>query len=208
MENGTPVDGSRYRPFGSGGALSSKYGYTARELVAGDVYYYRARYYDAFLGRFVSEDPLGYEAGINSSAYAFGDPIKNADPMGLAPSAHVCCDGNGGFTICWDVKPQQQIFVGCMEAHEKDHIDFMTKNPGACPGQCKDPSGKPRPAGWNQFEMAPDERNDMECRGYQTEIKCLMKNIGQALSKSDVLFRVNMLKAKAKQDFKCDTANW
>ena len=41
-----------------------------RELDAGNLYYYyRARYYDPFLQRFISEDPAGIDAGTNCYAY-------------------------------------------------------------------------------------------------------------------------------------------
>jgi len=45
-------------------------------------YYYRARYYDPEIGRFVSEDPLGFEAGINFYAYVGNNPINRNDPSG------------------------------------------------------------------------------------------------------------------------------
>ena len=52
------------------------------ESVSGPVYYYRARYYDPEIGRFISEDPLGFEAGINFYAYVNNNPINFNDPFG------------------------------------------------------------------------------------------------------------------------------
>jgi RHS repeat-associated protein len=54
------------------------------------IYYVRARWYDADLGRFVSEDPIGLSGGINTYAYANNDPINLRDPSGLRPD---CPDG-------------------------------------------------------------------------------------------------------------------
>jgi hypothetical protein len=45
--------------------------------------YYRARYYDPKLGRFISEDPLGFDGGINLHAAMLADPVNLVDPYGL-----------------------------------------------------------------------------------------------------------------------------
>lgn len=47
------------------------------------LYYYRARYYHAQLGRFIGRDPIGYNGGINLYAYAFDSPLAHTDPLGL-----------------------------------------------------------------------------------------------------------------------------
>ena len=46
-------------------------------------YYMRARYYDPEVGRFVSEDPIGFDGGLNLYAYVGGNPISAVDPTGL-----------------------------------------------------------------------------------------------------------------------------
>ena len=47
-------------------------------------YYMRARYYDPEVGRFVSEDPIGFEGGdVNLYAYVGGNPVMGIDPSGL-----------------------------------------------------------------------------------------------------------------------------
>jgi uncharacterized protein RhaS with RHS repeats len=43
----------------------------------------RARYYDANVGRFISEDPAGFAGGLNLYAYVGGNPIMLVDPSGL-----------------------------------------------------------------------------------------------------------------------------
>lgn len=59
--------------------------FTGRELDRGTgLYYYRARFYDAEIGRFVQEDPIGFSGGINKFAYVGNNPINANDPMGLA----------------------------------------------------------------------------------------------------------------------------
>jgi RHS repeat-associated protein len=46
-------------------------------------YYMRARYYDPKVGRFVSEDPIGFEGGdVNLYAYVANNPVMGIDPEG------------------------------------------------------------------------------------------------------------------------------
>jgi len=60
------------------------YTYTARELDAETgLYYYRARYYDATVGRFLQTDPIGIAGGPNLYIYSSNDPINQFDPFGL-----------------------------------------------------------------------------------------------------------------------------
>ncbi|NEZ55017.1 RHS repeat-associated core domain-containing protein, partial [Adonisia turfae] len=47
--------------------------------------YYRARYYDPVVGRFISEDPLSFNAGdANLYRYVFNSPTNYTDPSGEA----------------------------------------------------------------------------------------------------------------------------
>jgi RHS repeat-associated protein len=47
------------------------------------MYYYKARFYSARLGRFMQTDPVGYQGGVNLYAYADDDPTDRNDPTGL-----------------------------------------------------------------------------------------------------------------------------
>jgi hypothetical protein len=50
---------------------------------ADDLYYYRARYYDPTTQRFLSLDPIGFEAGdFNFYRYVGNDPVNFVDPTG------------------------------------------------------------------------------------------------------------------------------
>ncbi|MGH8248746.1 MAG: RHS repeat domain-containing protein, partial [Gammaproteobacteria bacterium] len=77
-----------YSPYGEASTLGPDGGnslqYTGRENDGTGLYYYRARYYDPVLKRFVSEDPIGLLGGINLYAYVEGNPISSTDPLGLA----------------------------------------------------------------------------------------------------------------------------
>jgi RHS repeat-associated protein len=103
-----------FDPFGNtttgGAANSNTFTYTGRELDAANLnlYYYRARYYNPALQRFISEDPIGFNGGTNFYAYAGGDPINNSDPSGL------CTDpGGSGTRYCLEAYiPQSSAWLG------------------------------------------------------------------------------------------------
>ena len=79
------VEQLTYESFGNQVASSrTRYTYTGRERDADtDLMYYRARFYDPQVGRFIGEDPIGLNGGINPYAYAANDPAALIDPSGL-----------------------------------------------------------------------------------------------------------------------------
>jgi len=86
----------------SSGSLTNPFQYTARESDAEtSLHYYRARYYDTSSGRFLSEDPMAFNAGMNFYAYVNSNPANLADPKGLfgagdiLPAWNHYCDGSG-----------------------------------------------------------------------------------------------------------------
>jgi RHS repeat-associated protein len=48
-----------------------------------DLYYMRNRWYEPHTGRFLSEDPIGINGGMNTLVYGGNDPINKGDPTGL-----------------------------------------------------------------------------------------------------------------------------
>lgn len=51
------------------------------------LHYYRARYYDPAIGRFLREDPLRFSAGLNFYEYVTNSPINLSDALGLCPNS-------------------------------------------------------------------------------------------------------------------------
>jgi RHS repeat-associated protein len=76
-----------YTPYGESQVLGDDQGnsiqYTGRENDQTGLYFYRARYYDPALKRFISEDPIGLIAGNNVYAYVNGSPADARDPYGF-----------------------------------------------------------------------------------------------------------------------------
>lgn len=76
-----------YSPYGettaSGEANANALQYTGRENDGTGLYFYRARYYNPAIGRFITSDPIGLAGGINTYTYVENRPRMLTDPMGL-----------------------------------------------------------------------------------------------------------------------------
>ena len=82
---------NRYKPFGQDwGTENNEIGYTGHKFDADlDLSYMQARYYDPVIGRFYSNDPLGFRDihSFNRYAYANNNPYRYVDPDGKATVA-------------------------------------------------------------------------------------------------------------------------
>jgi RHS repeat-associated protein len=80
--------------------LANPIRYTGREFDAEtNLHFYRARYYDPQIGRFINEDPLRFRGGgVNFYDYVGGNPINYRDPSGQTPIYGQWCgpDWTGG----------------------------------------------------------------------------------------------------------------
>ncbi|WP_395138601.1 RHS repeat-associated core domain-containing protein, partial [Armatimonas sp.] len=88
---GQVAQSNSFDPFGqtisstnSNGFGGQPYGFTGLEHDESGLVYARNRYYSPGLGRFISEDPIGFGGGSNFYAYCGNDPINFTDPLGLS----------------------------------------------------------------------------------------------------------------------------
>ena len=190
------------------GANESGYSFTGREWdVEIGLYYYRARYYAPSIGRFISEDPIGFGGGANFFAYVRGRVTTHNDPLGLLPVHYcpggpknpdprfgerlagpsVCCKG-GQYVLCVDPTYWAQgseQFQYCTQTHETYHTWQARDDPKPSCGQCSggDPCmALPHPKG---------ESVKRECRAWWISYLCY-RGTGARDPKGDLMEDVAM----------------
>lgn len=105
-ENGNVVNHYEYDSFGNlmvrNESVTNPYTYTGREYDEDTkLFYYRARYYDATLGRFVQRDKLIL---TDSYIYVENSPVNLIDPVGLQGKPPIPVPG-GGLNNGWKWNP-------------------------------------------------------------------------------------------------------
>jgi len=83
---GNIVERYSYDVFGEPNTTSdvgNPYMFTGRHLdTESGLYYYRARYYSPYIGRFLQTDPIGYEDSLNLYVYCLNNPVRYIDSSG------------------------------------------------------------------------------------------------------------------------------
>ncbi len=154
-------------------------------------YYYRARYYDPKVGRFISEDPIGFKGGLNYYAYVKSRPADRVDPGGLRemeivrckpgvygdykgerPHAVLCCKDQR-FAICVEEGqyPSMSLKIReCLQAHEGYHAAQRREREGnaAGCGECNEP-----PCTYKVTIRGADRLRE-ECQAQLISLRCFM----------------------------------
>jgi len=113
------------------GATTSGFAFTGREHDAQTgLAYYRARYYDPKLGRFISEDPLGQVEGPNLYEYVHNNPANFTDPEGLAAMKN-----NSNQAIPYKPENEDNMPVRMCPPGEWCNVDGVYSPPGS-PQRC------------------------------------------------------------------------
>jgi RHS repeat-associated protein len=194
---GVVVATRRYDAFGNLelGATNG-YSFTGREWDSETgLYYYRFRYYDPKVGRFVSADPLGFAAGVNFYAYVKNRPITHTDPLGLQSQSNMrslpvqycdevkagsgtartglCCK-DGQYVLCAErgYSNYSERAKQCTQYHEMAHVRQRDRDPKPpCGGEC---SGEP----CTTLTHPEGTGGERECRAWWVTYLCFM-NTGE-----------------------------
>ena len=84
------------------------------------LYYYRARYYNPTIGRFLQTDPIGYGDGMNMYAYCRNNGVRFVDPWGLE---------HDPYDLPWNRGDPIAISVAFYDAEIPDMTRMATENP-------------------------------------------------------------------------------
>jgi RHS repeat-associated protein len=104
------INREEYGPYGEtsfGSVARKRYRFIGKERDAeSGLYYFGARYYAAWLGKWVSPDPAGMVEGANLYVYASSNPIMSKDPSGTQ-SEHCYAVEDRGVLECRPDPPAQ-----------------------------------------------------------------------------------------------------
>jgi RHS repeat-associated protein len=120
-DTGSVTASASYDSFGNplNTSFPSRYQFTGREFDSfTGLQYSRARWYDPKIGRFISEDPIGFAGGINLYGYVGNRAVDLVDPFGLFPSNY----GDNPFDLLPNGFWNGLAYAGSFAAGFGDHV--------------------------------------------------------------------------------------
>ncbi len=131
--NGDSCQSYEYSAYGQVAAsdpnfIANPYMFTGRRFdIETGLYYYRARYYNPHIGRFMQTDPVGYGDGINWYLYCRNNPLAFTDPSGLWSDPYdiwgylLHGDDLWELSLDWDI----EMLYDCFNINPEDVETFL-----------------------------------------------------------------------------------
>jgi RHS repeat-associated protein len=192
----TPQWGTTYDPYGNTGTIISGIAQNLRypgqyfDLETGFNYNLN-RDYMPNLGRYLETDPIGLGGGLNTYAYANGNPLGFTDPTGLVPSA-ACVSSytaaGGAFgAICGATLTSETgpgLVAGALAGSREGSILGLGIGLAMCPN---DSSKPPTPSISNgQSTPAPPDDNDPQKKGRPKDPQRQNEQVRSAARQADL----------------------
>jgi len=146
---GTAIESYTYDVFGKPNSASSVGNtrmFTGRDYDSETgLYYYRARYYDPKIGRFLQLDPFDYMDGANVYRYVRNNPVNLIDPWGYKPGDKYSSQGTAAKDALTDIyRPsvtKDKEYAGWIYRNSDGTYSYTPPREGAT--HSSDPGSKP-----------------------------------------------------------------
>ncbi|MCK4761805.1 MAG: RHS repeat-associated core domain-containing protein [Candidatus Aminicenantes bacterium] len=134
LERKQVIDNRTYDTFGNlvnqSGSSQGNLGFQSKYYdVESGLYYFYHRYYSPANGRFINEDPIGFNGGINMFAFVGNDPVNFIDIYGLDSLTDnqkvlhaMCCIWYHTYMDPPEKKAKELSFMAYEHKTEKDYI--------------------------------------------------------------------------------------
>ena len=110
-----------YAPFGTlleqTGTVANPFQFVGKWDVTNDgngLNFMRARYYEPELGRFISQDPIGINGGVNFYRYAYNSPVMLVDPLGFCTGAEDSLENSAAEFVWESMINPTNVWIGAV----------------------------------------------------------------------------------------------